>query len=404
MRILQVLPRYAPAWAFGGGVRMFWILAEALASRGHQVSVITSDSLSPDTRSTDLTETLGAGVRVRRYRNRYNGLSAALGPIFFRPIGMRAALRRAVLDVDVIHMGESRGIHNVWTADAAATAKVPLIWSAYGGLASGAGIRGLYRQLHDDAFTKKVLPHVAAVVAQTPHEEEVYLQFGLRPEQIERIPLCLDPELESAVVSSGSFRRMISVPHGAPLVVSVARLHPVKGLDLLIRAFAQLPVGGNPPYLALVGGDHGAQEALMRQAESLGVAARVKFPGPLYGSDRFAAYSDATVFALTPAVFEETSLAALEAAACGAPTVLIRECEIPGLADTGGGLVVPREEAAVAYGLSSLLGDNVGRQEMSLKARAFTLEHYSARKVVSSHEVLFERLISACAPASSLGF
>jgi glycosyltransferase involved in cell wall biosynthesis len=105
----------------------------------------------------------------------------------------------------------------------------------------------------------------------------------------------------------------------------------------------------------------------------------------LYGDDRFAAYADADVFCLTPPHWEETSVAALEAAACGTPVVVSEQADIPGLQEAGGGFVVPlRHEdiraavtAALARGcdLGGRARDHVERQH-GLQSVVDRLEQY----------------------------
>ena len=192
----------------------------------------------------------------------------------------------------------------------------------------------------------------------------------------------------------GQLRRRLGISRQSPLVVCVARLSPVKGIDLLIEAFARLRPGPNGPILAIVGWDHGALRSLHQLAARLHVESRVKFPGPLYGDERLTAYVDADVFALTPRVYEETSLAALEAAACGVPTVLTEQCETPGLAQAGGGLEVPRQADAVAAGLATLLDDPARRRRMGATAREYVAEHFTADRVAAQHEALFRELIT----------
>jgi glycosyltransferase involved in cell wall biosynthesis len=371
---------------------MFWLLATQLARRGNKLVVITSDALGPHERSPRRTEELAPGITVERFPNRFTWLSARLTPLFFRPRGMRAGLRQALERADVVHMGESRGIHNVWASEACAAQHVPLVWSAYGGLPPGSGLRRPYRALYDLAFTRQVVPRVARFVAQTRHEETIYEQQGAPADRIRRIPLCVDPGLLETLPEPGQFRRRLGIQPQSPLVVCVARLSPVKGIDLLVEAFARLRPGSDGPYLAVVGWDHGSLASLRQQASHLGVESRVKFPGPLYGDERLTAYVDADVFALTPRVYEETSLAALEAAACGVPTVLTEECEIPGLTQAGGGLEVARQADAVAAGLEALLGDGGRRREMGGLARRFVGEHFTADRVAAQHEALFREL------------
>lgn len=371
---------------------MFWLLATQLAQRGNKLVVITSDALGPHERCERRAEELAPGITVERFPNRHTWLSARLAPVFFRPRGMREGLRRALDGADVVHMGESRGIHNVWASEACAEQRVPLVWSAYGGLALGSGVRRPYRALYDLAFTRKVVPRVARFVAQTQHEEIIYQEHGAPADRLRRIPLCVDAGVVESLPERGQFRRRIGLGADVPLVVCVARLSPVKGIDLLLEAFSRLRPGSNGPYLAIVGWDHGSLASLRQQAKRLNLEARVKFPGPLYGDERLTAYVDADVFALTPRVYEETSLAALEAAACGVPTVLTEQCEIPGLTDAGGGLEVARQAEAVAAGLAGLLDDRGRRTEMGATARRYVAENFTADRVAAQHEALFREV------------
>lgn len=394
MRIVQVLPRYAPAWAYGGGVHMFWMLGQELARRGHQIVAVTSDSLSRDERAERLQEELAPNIHVRRYRNRFNAMSASLPAVFYRPRSMREGLRIAMTDADVVHMGESRGIHNLWAARAAAQARVPLVWSAFGGLPAATGVRGAYRRLHDVFLTRQVVPEVDAFVAESEHEKLVYREHGAPATKIHLIPLCVDLSFFERLPERGALRSKLGIGAGDKLVVSVARLAPPKGLELLVEAFSRLPRTGGGPHLALVGWDHGSLPGLKALVQRLTLEGRVHFPGALYGEERLIAYRDADVFCLTPTVYEETSLAALEAAASGCPTVLSPQCEVPGLADAGGGVVVTRDAASVTGALSDLLADGERRIEMGKRARDYVSSHFSASAVAARYEALFQELIA----------
>jgi glycosyltransferase involved in cell wall biosynthesis len=373
---------------------MFWMLAQELSRRGHQIVVVTSDSLSRDERAAKLDEVLAPNIRVHRFRNRFNAMSAGLPAVFYRPRSMRRGLRDAMSDADVVHMGESRGIHNLWAARATAQAHVPLVWSAFGGLPTATGVRGAYRRMHDTFLTRHVVPRVDAFVAESEHEELVYREHGAPEARIHMIPLCVDLSLFERLPERGALRRTLGLGAGDQLVVSVARLAPPKGLDLLVDAFARLPRTGGGPHLALVGWDHGSLPNLKAQVKRLALETRVHFPGALYGEERLIAYRDADVFCLTPTVYEETSLAALEAAASACATVLSAQCEVPGLAAAGGGVVARRDAASVAGALSDLLADGARRLEMGERARDYVSSHFSASAVAALYEALFQELIA----------
>jgi glycosyltransferase involved in cell wall biosynthesis len=395
LRILQVLPRYAPAWSYGGGVRMFWGLANELARLGHEIRVVTSDSLDDGKRTLLTEEQLAERIHVSRFRNRFNRLSAHFGGAFYRPAGMRKAIEAAAAWADVVHMGESRGLHNVWSAHACQRSRAPLVWSAYGGLPEATGIRGVYRAAYDLSITRSIIPRVHRFIAQTQHEREVFVSHGASAARIRLIPLAVTWSDFEDLPARGQLRRRLGLGEKDQVVLSVARLSPVKGLDMLIRSFAQLPRTAEGPFLVLVGWDHGAESSLRALARDLRVADRVIFAGSLLGEDRKLAYVDADVFALAPRVFEETSLAGLEAAACGIPTVLTSECEIPGLVEAGGGLVVARDDAALAAGIGSLLGDVQLRSRTGRAAREAIRERFTIERVAAMHDELFQELVSA---------
>jgi glycosyltransferase involved in cell wall biosynthesis len=108
----------------------------------------------------------------------------------------------------------------------------------------------------------------------------------------------------------------------------------------------------------------------------------VRFLGPLYGDERFEAYVDADVFCLTPRHWEETSVASLEAAACGTPVVVTEQAELPGLAPETGGFVVSLDPPAVRAAVEAALDD----RGMGERARRHVLAQHGRDAVVDQLE------------------
>src|ERR1700688_4524405 len=102
--------------------------------------------------------------------------------------------------------------------------------------------------------------------------------------------------------------------------------------------------------------DNSMQQRLAASASRLGIAARVKFSGPLYGDDKWAAYRDADVFVL-PSQNENFGNTAAEAVACGTPVLVTDQCGIAPLVDQRAGLVVPHDCVALQAGLARILDD-----------------------------------------------
>jgi len=388
MRILQVVPRYAPAWAFGGGVRMTYELARTWVAHGHQVTVYTSDQSGALSRFPNLDDSI-SGITIRRFRTLQGSLAARYQFLFFRPVGLEAMLRDHVRDFDVVHVAESRGPHNRWVDRYAAACGVPVVWSAYGGLAKGTGSRRVYRAAHDLIFnTARIVRRAQGLIAQTEHEAEMYRSFGADKGQIRLIPLCVNWDDFATPPPRGSFRKKIGVKPNEKLILFLGRIHSTKGLQVLIPAFVAVARHHPEACLAIVGWDHGFLAEAMRLVKKFDLTSRVRFAGALYEKERFNAYVDADLFALTPGTYEETSLAALEACACGTGCVLTRQCEIPNLVQAGAGRIVDYNAAEVAQALLQGLAPQVAAQ-WGENARAMVRRDFTVETVASLHEQFF---------------
>lgn len=124
------------------------------------------------------------------------------------------------------------------------------------------------------------------------------------------------------------------------MVLFLGRIHPNKGCDLLIEAFAR--VAHYDPLLRLVmaGPDEcGCQAELQRFAARLGAGDGVVFTGPLYGDLKWGALRSAEALALASHT-ENFGITVVEALACGVPVLISNEVNIwREIAADGAGLV-----------------------------------------------------------------
>src|SRR6266511_1514948 len=339
MRVLQVTSYYAPAWAYGGPPRVMAEYARGLAARGHDVTVFTTDVLDDSRRARPLRELLD-GVRVERFPNLSNTLAWRTKK--YLPPGLVAATARRMRAFDVVHVTDTRTLATATAYLAARAAGVPLVLSAHGSLPGSRGVRGAVKQAYDRVLVRPMLERAALLLAQTEHESQLYVDAGARAERVRLLPLPFDIASVPARLEPGFLRRRTGVADGTPLFLFLGRIHYLKGLDVLVDALAPL-LRDRAATLAVVGRDGGHWDAVARRHASLLESGAVTLVGPVYGEERFSAYADADVFCLTPRHWEETSVAALEAAAVGTPLVVTEQADIPGLAESGGGFVVPCE-------------------------------------------------------------
>jgi glycosyltransferase involved in cell wall biosynthesis len=109
---------------------------------------------------------------------------------------------------------------------------------------------------------------------------------------------------------------------GKRVLLFLSRIHPKKGCDLLLEAFARIAARDQTLHLVMAGPDQTDwQAALSAQATALGISSRITWSGMLTGSLKWGAYLAAEVFIL-PSHAENFGLVVAEALACGLPVLL----------------------------------------------------------------------------------
>ena len=153
-------------------------------------------------------------------------------------------------------------------------------------------------------------------------------------------------------------------------VLAVARLVPQKGLDVLIRAFASLPLSVRDGWCVTLVGDGPERQTLEELATDAGLRDVIRFEG--FRSDPLVFMRRASIFAL-PSRFEGMPNALLEAMAAGLPSVVSDASPGPleMVSDGQQGLVVPSEDViAFAAALQRLMLDRDLRHRCGVAARS----------------------------------
>jgi teichuronic acid biosynthesis glycosyltransferase TuaC len=176
--------------------------------------------------------------------------------------------------------------------------------------------------------------------------------LGVAPEKIKVVPRGVDRDRFSPG-SSAEARRRLGIGPGGPVVLWVGRMHPVKGLDVLVDACARLRSQGVSFRLYLVG-DGPERDRLQRQAETLGVSELISFPGSVAHVDLPDWYRAADVMVL-PSRSEGVPNVLRESLACGTPFVASRVGGIPEITPDPGWLVPPEDPAALAEGIAAAI-------------------------------------------------
>jgi len=225
----------------------------------------------------------------------------------------------------------------------------------------------------------------AICVSCTEEENDFRKHYGNPPGRIEIVA----PGVEHAFFAPGDkrgARHALNLPSG-PVLLFVGRIQPLKGVDVAVRALAELR--RRDALLLVVGGasglDGSAEVArVMNLIDELGVREQVRFVEP-QPHHILSTYYRAADIVVVPSRSESFGLVALEAAACGIPVVASAVGGLLTLVDDGltGFLVSGRDPSMFADRIRRILDDPALAASMSVRAaeraRRYTWSFAAAR-------------------------
>jgi glycosyltransferase involved in cell wall biosynthesis len=399
MRILNVTETYAPFLEFGGPPVKVRALAQGLAKRGHAVNVLTADwGLEKRLRhrsESDL-QALGWDRSPFGWRHTEEGVQSIYLPSWFRyrALSWNPAVKRycraRLQNFDVVHIFGIYDLLGYAVAAAARSRNIPYVVEPIGMFVPI--VRNVWlKRMYHHFVGQRLFAGASTVIATSDLEVQELAAAGVAPQKI--VLRRNGVESPASWPVRGKFRASLDIPEQAKLILFLGRLSPKKSPDLLLKAFGNLPerIGEHTLMLVFVGpDDNSMQQRLAASASQLGIAARVKFSGPLYDDDKWAAYRDADVFVL-PSQNENFGNTAAEAAAAGTPMIVTEQCGIASLVKDVAGLVVAHDEASVANALERLLRDPQLHAEFVSGCAELT-SRLSWEKPVSQMEELYATL------------
>jgi glycosyltransferase involved in cell wall biosynthesis len=382
----MVIPAFYPAFDYGGPIPVAINSAKRLISRGHEVTVWTTNlvSIKGDKLGNQTEVHNVEGIRTVYLNSIAHYRWTGIAPDIFR------YARRDLADFDVVQIYGFREFLTLVMAWWSRRIGKPYVLRTLGTIPRVTRSR-TKKLLFDTIFGSSILHNAAALIAQTPADRRTCLDAGIPSEKVVLIPNGMDipPELEQ--LKGGEFRREHGIADDEFLFLFVGRIHPVKGVDLLVRAFAKL---GRQARLAVVGPDEGYQRKIEQLARKKGLGKAVIFTGPLYGARKWAAYKDADVYVL-PSIYENFPATVLEAMTCSTPVITTENCGLTPQIRDRAGLAVLCDEESLAQAMQRLLDEPRLRDELALGGRRLLEEQFSWDPIVKMLEDLYERVVSA---------
>lgn len=196
-------------------------------------------------------------------------------------------------------------------------------------------LKQLYWRLVEKPLFRKV---TSCYFTSTAEHAAAIAQFGLDGINATTIPY-------GAVAAGGA--RLEAMATDARVFGYMGRIHPKKGFDVLLDAFASVVDHGADCRLRIAGtGDQGYLKELRARAEHLGISGCVDWVGEVSGPDKHSFLASLGLFVL-PSHQENFGLAVAEALSAGTPVLIsdqVNICDV--VRGYKAGLVVPRSVAA----------------------------------------------------------
>ena len=398
MKVLHVIPSVA-LWRGGPSVAIR-AFTHGLARQGLDTHVATTDDNRPTRLNVSLQGPVDEEGVIYHYfprQIRYYICSAPFVAWFWRH----------VRDYDVIH------IHTIFSYCSSAAAwiasqqGVPYIIRP-AGMLSRWGFHNGRPSLKRFSFAmmeRHLLRRAAAVQYTTEQEREEAADL-----KFSHHPVVIPNPVEwggAGIISGRQFRSQYPALADRRLIMFLSRIHPKKGVDLLLPAFREVLREHPTAALVIVGdGDVPSMvQDLRRLASSLGIEDSVFWPGFLGGSAKVAALAAADVFVL-PSYSENFGMAPVEAMSMGIPVVVTDQVGIHQEVSEGrAGIVTPPAVAPLASALTLLLREDGLRLEMGRNAARLAAARYSveavAGKLIDLYGTLCPQPVTGAIPNDS---
>lgn len=386
MRILFVIPYFYPAEAFGGPVKVAFDVGRQLVKHGHEVVVFTSDAKDLKNRL-DVEHAEIEGMQVYYFRNL--SMSFVKWSKLFITLDLPRKLRSDLKSFDIVHIHEYTTYQNIVVHHFAKKFGVPYILQAHGSLPKIG--RQARKWIYDALFGSNLIRDTSKVIALNEVEVGQYKYVGVPAQKIALVPNGVDLSEYSDLPSKGSFKKKFGIDRNMRIVLYLGRIHEIKGIDILVRAFASILQKLDNVRLVIVGPDDGYLHEIKALTRTLLIEDKVLILGPLYGMAKLEGYVDADVYVL-PSRYETFPMTVLEAYACGKAVIASNVGGLNQLVLDGatGLLVEPGNFMDLANKISYLMDHAEKAEEMGLKGKQYVKEHFNIDKIAEDLENLYK--------------
>jgi len=372
MKILHVIPSYEPAWAFGGTVTATSNLCRALAKKGVDVTVYTTDANGkggyldvPLNQPVDL-----GGVKVWYFHCDLFPKKA------FYSRGLAKKLKETVKDFDLVHVSAIWQYIQWDVFKVCKTHKKKYIVTAHGSFNPWPWNQNkLKKSFYWGLFGKKTIKNAAAIHFTSKDE---------RDKSLSTIPSL--SEKKTFIVPNGilikhdnDIRKKLNISEDLFVLLFAGRLHRKKGIHFVVEGMKR--IDNEKVLFLIIGNEEDSEYVNYLRKISEGMNSKIIWEESVPADEIWDYYSSSDLFVL-PSYDENFGMVVVEAMACGLPVLISKNVGIwQEVQIDNAGFVVNQDVDEVAYALRKFIENPPLLKQMSLNARKSAEKRYDINKV-----------------------
>ncbi|MEG4023247.1 hormogonium polysaccharide biosynthesis glycosyltransferase HpsP [Microcoleus sp. S13C4] len=390
MRILQIIPSIS--LVYGGPSQMVLGLSAALASRGINLTIITTDS-NGDIGQHPLDVPLNQPIQQNGYQI-----------IYFRCYPWRRYkfsfsllqwLNENARQFDLAHIHAIFSPVTTFAATIARYRHLPYIIRPCGMLdPADLQKKKRLKQIYAAVLERPNLAGAAAIHFTSKEEAKISERFGL--DCTGKIPVGRDLVIPLGV-TAGLFPKRLRESQ-VPIILFMSRIEPKKGLDLLIPALESILGSGIEFHFILAGSnpqDADYETQIKSKIHNSSLGKYTTITGFVSGNLKIELLTNADLFVL-PSYYENFGMAVAEAMAAGVPVAISDRIHIAeDIQQAEAGWVGPLEVGAIANSIKSALLNPQERQRRGLNGKEYARKHYNWDAIAQQTIDAYQHILSS---------
>lgn len=360
IKILFLAMAFAPHWRHGGPPRIMHTYFKSLdGNEDFDIRVFAAYE--------DIDVEFEINKKIKYFRN-----SGVLKSYYYGISFIKLLKEINALDVGgrvIIHLSQTRSIFNFLALLLSYSNKIKVVISPFGSLPQRSyGVKNIY----DYFITRPLIRRSSLGLGQTDHELELLRNWGCKNVKLGLLTINKDYLIQ----------RYYSIKNeNIVKFIYLGRFHKTKNVTGLVESFSKFNALNKKWTLTLIG--HGDDiEKIKEMISSCGLSDKIFVLGPVYDESRFELYRDFDFYIINSNIYEETSLASVEAISVGLPVIVNRMVDLPYLEEYDAGFVVKDPTNLVDVLIRAVNLTTESRSKMRSNALSLFKDRYSPRSVV----------------------